>query len=173
MCSLGVLQPSLPPSPTAVVCSLLEKAFISPLKPSTQALLVLSAMLLLITDIKQMEGVTQRPKRLEDVIKLPESDTAHFTVQWSLWAPSLNNMKFIKCNLSKYKGNHYTDRELPRGFPRGSVVKNPLAVQETGSIPGSGRSPGEGNGNPFQYSYLENPMLRGAWWVTVHRVRKE
>ena len=43
---------------------------------------------------------------------------------------------------------------------------------DTSSIPGSGRSPGEGNGNPFQYSYLENPMDRGAWWATVHGVTK-
>ena len=41
---------------------------------------------------------------------------------------------------------------------------------DLGSIPGSGRSPGEGNGNPLQYSCLENPMDRGAWWATVHRV---
>ena len=41
-----------------------------------------------------------------------------------------------------------------------------------GSIPGWGRSPGEGNGNPLQYSCLENPMDRGAWWATVHD-RKE
>jgi len=40
-------------------------------------------------------------------------------------------------------------------------------------IPGSGRCPGEGNGNPLQYSCLENPMGRGAWWATVHRVKKE
>ena len=39
-----------------------------------------------------------------------------------------------------------------------------------GSIPGSGRSPGEGHGNPLQYSCLENPMDGGEWWVTVHRV---
>ena len=39
-------------------------------------------------------------------------------------------------------------------------------------IPGSGRSSGEGNGNPLQYSCLENPMDRGAWWATVHRVEK-
>ena len=39
-------------------------------------------------------------------------------------------------------------------------------------IPGLGRSPGEGNGNPLQYSYLENPMDGGAWWATVHRVAK-
>ena len=41
-----------------------------------------------------------------------------------------------------------------------------------GSIPGSGRSPREGNGNPLQYSCLRNPMGRGAWWATVHRVAK-
>ena len=43
---------------------------------------------------------------------------------------------------------------------------------DLGSIPGSGRSPGEGNGNPVQYSCLENPMDRGAWWATVHGVAK-
>ena len=41
---------------------------------------------------------------------------------------------------------------------------------DQGSIPGSGRSPGEGNGNPLQYSCLENPMDRGAWWALVHGV---
>ena len=52
------------------------------------------------------------------------------------------------------------------GFPGGPVVKNPLAiVGHTGSIPGSERSSEEGTGNPFQYSFLENPMDRGAWWV--------
>ena len=40
------------------------------------------------------------------------------------------------------------------------------------SIPGSGRSPGEGNGNPLQYSFLGNPMDRQAWWATFHRVAK-
>ena len=56
------------------------------------------------------------------------------------------------------------------------VVKNPptnaVDISNTGSIPGSGRSPGEGNGNPIQYSCLENPMDRGAWWATVHGVTK-
>ena len=45
-------------------------------------------------------------------------------------------------------------------------------VKDVGSIPGSGRSPGEGNGNPLQYSSLENPMDRGAWQATVSRVAK-
>ena len=49
------------------------------------------------------------------------------------------------------------------GFPGGSVVKNPpVNAGDAGLIPGSGRSPGEGNGNPLQYSCLENPMDRGA-----------
>ena len=43
---------------------------------------------------------------------------------------------------------------------------------DLGSIPGSGRFPGEGNGNPFQYSCLENPMDGGTWWATVHGVAK-
>ena len=43
-------------------------------------------------------------------------------------------------------------------------------VRDSGLIPGLGRSPGEGNGNPLQYSCLENPIDRGAWWATVHRV---
>ena len=51
-------------------------------------------------------------------------------------------------------------------FPGGSLVKNlPANVGNVDSIPGEGRSLGEGNGNPLQYSCLENPMNRGAWWV--------
>ena len=55
-----------------------------------------------------------------------------------------------------------------RGFPGGSEVKNLHAdARDTGSIPGSGISPGEGHGNPLQYSCLENPVDRGAWQATV------
>ena len=54
------------------------------------------------------------------------------------------------------------------------MVKNlPANAEDWGSIPGLGRSPGEENGNPFQYSCLGNPMDRGAWRVTVHGVTKE
>ena len=45
-------------------------------------------------------------------------------------------------------------------------------IRDVGLIPGLGRSPGEGHGNPLQYSCLRNPLERGAWWVTVHRVTK-
>ena len=58
-------------------------------------------------------------------------------------------------------------------FPNDSVVKNPPAnIGDTGLILGSGRSPGEGNDNPPQYSCLGNPTNRGAWWATVHGVAK-
>ena len=57
------------------------------------------------------------------------------------------------------------------GFPGGSEVKaSACNAGDLGSIPGSGRSPGEGNGNSLQYSCLENPMDGGAWWATVHGV---
>ena len=56
-------------------------------------------------------------------------------------------------------------------FPGDSEVKSlPADAEDLESVPGLGRSPGGGNGNPFQYSCLENPMDRGAWWVTVHGV---
>ena len=63
-----------------------------------------------------------------------------------------------------------------QGFLGVPVVKNPPAsagdVQDTSSVPGSGRSPGGGHGNPLQYSFLENPMDRGPWPATVQRVTK-
>ena len=59
------------------------------------------------------------------------------------------------------------------GFPAFSEVKNLRAnAGDTSSVPGLGRSPGEGNDNPLQYSCLQNPMDRGAWWATVHGVTK-
>ena len=60
------------------------------------------------------------------------------------------------------------------GFPGVSVVRNLSAnAGDVGLIPGLGRSPGEGNGNPLQYSCLGNTVDRGAWWATVHGVTKE
>ena len=71
---------------------------------------------------------------------------------------------FFKC-LSKY---------LPVGLPDGSGLKNLPAnagdVEDTGLIPGWGRSPEGGNGNLLQYSFLGNPMDRGAWRATIHGV---
>ena len=62
---------------------------------------------------------------------------------------------------------------VKQGFPDVSVVKestyNGRGAEDTGLIPGSGRSPGGGHSNPLQYSYLENSMDREAWWATVHK----
>ena len=67
-------------------------------------------------------------------------------------------------------------KKAPHGFLASlvawTVKRLPTMRERLGLIPGSGRSPGEGNGNPLQYSCLENPMDRGAWWATVHGITK-
>ena len=72
--------------------------------------------------------------------------------------------------------NMMCSQVLSRCFPGGSVVRNLTAnardAEDMGSIPGSGRSPGEGNGDPLQYSCLENPVERGARQTTVHGVTR-
>ena len=75
--------------------------------------------------------------------------------------------------------NDATDKGLisriykQQGFPYSLVGKKSACnAGDLGSIPGSGRYPGEENGNPLQYSCWENPMGRGAWWATVHEVAK-
>ena len=75
-------------------------------------------------------------------------------------------------------GNSFSLPLLPTpvflDFPGGSAGKESACnVGDLGSIPGLGRSPGEGNGNPLQCSCLGNPMDREAWWATVHGVTKE
>ena len=66
----------------------------------------------------------------------------------------------------------FPDSKMSLGFLGDSVVKNPPASAgdsgDMGSIPGLRRSPGEGNGNPLQYSCLGNPMDRGAWWAAIY-----
>ena len=64
----------------------------------------------------------------------------------------------------------------PQGSQLVLVVKKPSAnvgdIRDAGSLPGSGRSPGGGHGNPLQYSCLQNPMDRGVWWAAVRRVHR-
>ena len=80
-------------------------------------------------------------------------------------APALAGVFFTNCAISEaYK--HI-------GFPGGPVVKNsPANGGNMGLVPKLGRVPGEGNENPFQESCLENPMVKGAWQATVHRLSK-
>ena len=66
-----------------------------------------------------------------------------------------------------------TSYHLPPGFRSGLVVKSPPAsAGDLSSVPGSGRSPGEGSDSPLHYSCLENPIIRGAWQARAHGVTK-
>ena len=93
---------------------------------------------------------------------LPRGHThraTHNLTGWSHWAVE---------QVTQEKGTNKTCK-----ISGGSVVKNPPAsAGDMGSIPGSGRSPGTGHGNPLQYSCLGNPMDRGAWWAAAHGVTK-
>ena len=86
----------------------------------------------------------------------------------SLWLPAQWKTKWEReCLTVKRMGRQWW------GFPVDSVVKNlPANAEDMGSITGWGRSTREGNGNPLQYSHLENPMDRGAWWAAVLGVAK-
>ena len=77
----------------------------------------------------------------------------------------------VKETIIKTITNIYYIFMCPRGSPGGSNSKEfACNAGDPGSIPGSGRVPGEGSGNPLQYSCLENSMDREAWWVTVYEV---
>ena len=74
---------------------------------------------------------------------------------------------------SRMSGSRLEGVKKVRGFPGGSDGKaSAYSAGDPGLIPGSGRYPREGNGNPLQYSCLENPMDTGAWWAIVHGVTK-
>ena len=82
----------------------------------------------------------------------------------------INTLKDFKKRLS-----HLTLLLIPLKFLKSTPPdgkESACNAGDSGLIPGSRRSPGEGNGNPLQYSCLENPMDRGAWWATVHWVAK-
>jgi len=97
---------------------------------------------------------------------LEQGSTTMLMQQLRLWS-SLWELFSIPTQHSKAKVNSI------QGFPSGSMVKNlPANSGDAGWIPGSGRSPGGGNGNPLQYSCLKTSTDRGAWWAIVHAVAK-
>ena len=80
---------------------------------------------------------------------------------WKFYQTHSHNLHF---RITRLEFNNRKILPDPQGFPGGSEVKaSAWNVGDPGSIPGLARSPGEGNGNPLQYSYLENPMEGGAW----------
>ena len=107
-----------------------------------------------------------------------------YCLTWKLWGayspwgftfpPSITNyyrgvLDLSKCWLPSFLGHFYQNWT---SLVAQTVKHLPYNVGDPGLIPGSGRSPWEGNGNPLQYSCLENPMYGGAWWATVHGVSK-
>ena len=88
------------------------------------------------------------------------------------WWATVHGVAKSQTRLSDFTSLHFSSQ----AFPVALVVKNLPAkagdVRDAGSISGSGRSSGGGNGNPLQYPCLENPMDRGAWQAAVHRVSK-
>ena len=97
--------------------------------------------------------------------------TAYWLLTWQSWDII---MRLIWQSNEKILNKSESSSQLIMIFllvPGGSDGKaSAYNAGDPGSIPGSGRSPGEGNGNPLQYSCLENPMDGGAWWATVHGV---
>ena len=82
-------------------------------------------------------------------------------------------IKYLGINLPKETKELYTENyKTLTSLVAQTVKASGYNVGDLGFIPGLGRSPGEGNGNPLQYSCLENPMDRGAWWAAVHGVAK-
>ena len=99
-------------------------------------------------------------------------------VLW-LWAPHVEELRPAWRGLPSADPSGPTQLgsvHAPVGFPGGSVVKirpaNAGVTGDAGSIPGLGKSAGAGNGNPLQYTFLENPMDREAWWATVQGVAR-
>ena len=98
-------------------------------------------------------------------------NTPHWSPFPKSYLPPTTSLCLSQNNLLQRQPHWYNSSIYGLAFPGGSVVKNPPAnARKAGLIPGSGRSPGEGNGDPLQFSCLENPMDRGAWQATVYVV---
>ena len=92
-------------------------------------------------------------------------NTPHWSPFPKFYLPPTTSLCLSQSDLLQRQPHWYNSSIYGLAFPGGSVVKNPPAnARKASLIPGSGRSPGEGNGNLLQYSCLENPMDRGAWW---------
>ena len=126
-------------------------------------LLPKTAQVVLLYD-KVWEPFFRRLLAVGETTSSSDNLSAKLTVMPSWWAPLFSSLHAAHVYLAPVAYPY-------QGFPGGSAVKNPSAdAGEAGSIPGSGRSPREGNGN--QYSYQGNHMNRGAWQATVHGAAK-
>ena len=102
----------------------------------------------------------------------PSNTSVVFTLPWPSWTALLGELSCCPERKSTFQWRAKLETGLSQRLSGKECPCNAGDAGDTGLIPGSGRSPGEGNGNPFQFSCLENSMDRGAWWVTVHGVAK-
>jgi len=111
--------------------------------------------------MRWLDGIT-------DSMDLSLSELWELVMDREAWRAGIHGVAKCRTRLSDWTELNWMD------FPGGSVIKNPPAnARNVSSIPGSGRSLGEENGNPLQYSCLGNPMDSGTCWATVHGVAKE
>ena len=103
------------------------------------------------------------------------SGSPRWYVFWHCQENTMHQTQITACRTQSIPPSVFVLAENSFGaFQVPQQINNPHSnAGDVGSIPGSGRSPGEGNGNPLQYSCLGNPMDRGVWWATVHGVPKE
>ena len=102
-----------------------------------------------------------------------DSAAEHSTAQLQPFSHQMGLMSWSETSSTNTQENIVQLLLLSTGFPCSSVGKESACSSgDPGSIPGLGRSPGEGNGNPLQYPCLENLMDTGAWWAPVHGVAK-
>ena len=122
-------------------------------------------------------NLCQRKQKLREIKSIGRDHTAspaiHLLQSLGILIKPQKLPSYIFINLSFYLIQNIVQDSFIAGLSSSSEVKAPACnAGDLGSIPGSGRFPGEGNGNPLQYSCLENPMDGGAWWATGHGVTK-
>ena len=107
---------------------------------------------------------------LTDSMDMSLSELWELVMDREAWRAAIHGVANSRTRLSDWTELNLT---FPGGFPSGSESKeSACSAGDLNSIPWLGRSPGKGNGNPLQYSCLENPMDRGAWQATAHGVAK-
>ena len=126
-----------------------------------------------------LKGLGGKTSQEQWAYQVPSSININFywkiRVPWKMIDPTAGTRGSIRRTWANiFVPLHFVPLHVERGLPGGPLIKNlPASAGDVGFIPGLGRSPGEGNGNPLQYSCLANPMDRGAWRATVHKITKE